>query len=163
MKNVTFLKIIVTIISIIVISGCYTKKRAIEKFCKQDSVLVKIHDTIFVSLPQDTGKFSLAIDSLKSKIALLESDSGLPEPPARTMYEDSLILVTAKLNKKTKELEWQLTHKKPIIKEIPIYVEVKAPCNCPEDTIGFWDNWQYFVFGALAGIILFALVIIIRK
>jgi hypothetical protein len=141
MKNVIFTKVIVTIVSIFVISGCYTKKAAIKKFCCQDSVLVTLHDTITVSLPQDTAKFSLAIDSLKNKIAQLEGDTAATEPPARTIYEDSLIHLTAKLNKKTKSLQWELTHKKPLVKQVPVKVEVKVPCNCPGvAAIGF-EEW----------------------
>jgi hypothetical protein len=131
----TFIKFIliasIAIGYVLLCSSCGIKKRFLDNNCRKDTITQIVHDTVLVSLPQDTGKFLLQIDYLKQKIALLEGDSSNPEPPNRTIYEDSLIKVNARLNKETKQLEWNLVHKKPLIKEVPIKVEVKTPVVCP--------------------------------
>lgn len=145
-------------------SGCGIKKKFLEKNCRQDTITQTIHDTVPLLVYQDTGKFVLEIKALKSKIALLESDSSNPEPPTRTIYEDSLVKVNARLNKKTKELEWSLIHKKPLIKEVPIKVEVKTPVVCPpciEQKLSYlewFDRQSLFVQAFHMVVILFALM-----
>ncbi len=52
------------IISLLLFSSCYTKKRAIEKFCQTDTTTITIHDTIYTeSIKADTS-FTASIDSV---------------------------------------------------------------------------------------------------
>jgi hypothetical protein len=54
------------LIFILLLSSCYTKHRAIEKFCNQDtaSVLVTIHDTIITESIRTDTIFNDTIDSV---------------------------------------------------------------------------------------------------
>jgi len=54
------------LIIILLLSSCYTKHRAIEKFCSQDtaSVMVTIHDTIRTETIRTDTVFSDTIDSV---------------------------------------------------------------------------------------------------
>jgi hypothetical protein len=49
-----------------IVSGCYTKKTAIEKFCKQDKAdtTIVIHDTIVMDSTRIDSVFSTIIDSV---------------------------------------------------------------------------------------------------
>lgn len=49
-----------------IVSGCYTKKTAIEKFCKQDKAdtTIVIHDTIVMDSTRIDTVFSTIIDSV---------------------------------------------------------------------------------------------------
>lgn len=44
--------------------GCYTKKKAIEKFCKSDSVSVIVHDTIRTETITTDTVFSKSLDTV---------------------------------------------------------------------------------------------------
>lgn len=56
--------IIIILFSILVTSSCYTKKKAIEKFCKQDSIEVTIHDTITTETIHVDSVFSSVLDTI---------------------------------------------------------------------------------------------------
>jgi len=62
-KSIT---IITLSILILLLSSCYTKHRAIEKFCSKDtaSVIVTIHDTILIDSVQVDTVFNDNIDSV---------------------------------------------------------------------------------------------------
>lgn len=70
MKRVKYLTvklIITTAIAagyMVLCSGCYTKKKAIEKFCKSDSVSVIIHDTIRTETITTDTVFSTSLDTV---------------------------------------------------------------------------------------------------
>ncbi len=58
---------------ILILSGCYTKKRAIEKFYNQDTVTTTIHDTIYTETVQTDSVFSVKLDSIfirKDKLSI---------------------------------------------------------------------------------------------
>jgi hypothetical protein len=40
------MKNIYTILALLLISSCYTKKKCVEKFCSKDTLVVTLHDTI---------------------------------------------------------------------------------------------------------------------
>lgn len=133
---------LIGLLLIIMLTGCYTKKRAIEKFCTQDTATATIivHDTLIVDRILSDTVFSATIDSV-------------------IVTKDKLVISYKKVFDKiylSGEYKGDTVIK---IKEVKVVV----PCNCPSDTIGFWDNWQYFVYGCLLGIILFALVIVLRR
>jgi hypothetical protein len=46
------------------LSSCYTKKQAISKFCKSDSVSVTIHDTIRTETLRVDSVFSVNLDTI---------------------------------------------------------------------------------------------------
>jgi hypothetical protein len=52
------------IISLLLFSSCYTKKKCIEKFCTNDTTTITIHDTIIVESIKADTVFSASIDSL---------------------------------------------------------------------------------------------------
>jgi len=63
------------LILILLLSSCYTKHQAIEKFCNKDtaSVMVTIHDTIIVDSIQIDTVFNDTVDSIfitKNKIQI---------------------------------------------------------------------------------------------
>ena len=49
---------------VLLTSSCYTKKKAIEKFCKSDSVTVTIHDTIRTETLRVDSVFSAKLDTI---------------------------------------------------------------------------------------------------
>jgi len=55
---------IVIILALLMLTSCYTKRKAIEKFCKSDSVSVTIHDTIRTETILSDTVFSASIDTL---------------------------------------------------------------------------------------------------
>jgi hypothetical protein len=48
------------------LTSCYTKKKAVQKFCKADTVttFVTIHDTLYTEQIQTDTAFSLRVDSI---------------------------------------------------------------------------------------------------
>lgn len=60
------MRIIYTLITLLIFSSCYTKKRAIEKFCAQDSLKlsVLIHDTITIDSSRVDTVFNSEIDTM---------------------------------------------------------------------------------------------------
>jgi hypothetical protein len=52
------------IISLLLCSSCYTKRRAIEKFCQTDTTTITIHDTIYTETIKADSVFSESIDSV---------------------------------------------------------------------------------------------------
>lgn len=134
---------LIGLLLLIILSGCYTKKKAIEKFCTQDTATATIimHDTLIVDRTVSDTVFSATIDSV-------------------IVTKDKLVISYKKVFDKiylSGEYKGDTIIK---IKE----VKVEIPCNCPpipEPSI--WDNWQYLLYGALIGMVLFALVFYRRK
>jgi hypothetical protein len=58
------MKNIVIILALLMLNSCYTRKRAIEKFCKSDSVSVTIHDTIRTETLRVDSVFSVNLDTI---------------------------------------------------------------------------------------------------
>jgi hypothetical protein len=134
MKNLTILFVV------ILLSSCYTKKQAIDKFCHQDTaeIVVRIHDTTIVeSIITDTV-FSASIDSF-------------------VVTKDKLVIKYLKIRDSiylSGEYKGDTIYK---IREIA----VKAPCNCPPEYVpGFWDKVKTWlaVFGILS-LIVFVIVL----
>lgn len=54
----------IILLLIILTSSCYTKKKAIEKFCKSDSVSIIVHDTIKTETITTDTVFSTMLDTV---------------------------------------------------------------------------------------------------
>lgn len=132
MKNVTYICKIVTIVSIFVLSSCYTRKQAVKKFCHIDTALatVTVHDTVIVK--------SIVADTVFST------------------NTDSVIIIKNRLEIKYKRVLDKVYlsgqyHGDTIYKER--IVEVKVPCNCPDPPEPVWYESFIKVF-AIIGLIL---------
>lgn len=103
------------ILTCLFLTSCYTKKRAIEKFCVQDSVKVSvlIHDTIIVDSSRVDTVFNSHIDTMvienervvvryvrnNGKISL--SGTAKADTIYRTIYRNIKVPTTC-----PKQLEW---------------------------------------------------------
>ena len=58
------MRIIIIILALLLSQSCYTKRKAIEKFCKSDSVSVTIHDTIRTETLRVDSVFSVNLDTI---------------------------------------------------------------------------------------------------
>ena len=123
---------IIAFIGLVLISSCYTKKQAINKFCHQDSARVELRiiDTVIVKEIKADTVFSINIDSVfiqkdKLQIKYLRKND--------TIYLEGKCLADT------------------IIKEIPVNVSV--PCNCPPIPEMPWyiiaRNWIIYFFAAI--------------
>jgi hypothetical protein len=115
----------------ILLSSCYTKKRAIEKFCHQDtaSIIINHIDTLVIEQHTIDSVFSDRIDSI------LISDTKI-EIRYRKIKDS--IYIEGKCKGDT------------IYKQIKI--PIKVPCNCPppiEPT--FWEKIWLWILYILAG------------
>ncbi len=117
----------------ILFSSCYTKKRAIEKFCHQDSASIVINhiDTLVINEHTIDSVFSDRIDSI------LISDTKI-EIRYRKIKDS--IYIEGKCKGDT------------IYK--PIYLPIKVPCNCPPpieptflEKIWLWILYVFAIFG----------------
>ncbi len=119
----------------ILMTGCYTKKQAINKFCHQDSARVELRiiDTVVVKEIKADTVFSIELDS----IVLVQDRLEIRYRKIR----DSIYL-EGKCKADT------------FIKEIP--VKISVPCNCPPIPEIPWyiiaRNWLICYF-AVAGFV----------
>jgi hypothetical protein len=58
------MRIIIILLALLLSQSCYTKRKAIEKFCKSDSVTVTIHDTIRTETLRVDSVFSVNLDTI---------------------------------------------------------------------------------------------------
>jgi hypothetical protein len=120
----------------LILSSCYTKKQAIDKFCHQDTavVMVEIHDTTIVERIVADTVFSASIDSF-------------------IVTKDKLIIKYLKIRD---SIYLSGEYKGDTIFKF-IDRPIKVPCNCPPEYVpGFWDMfWK--VMGVI-GIILLLFV-----
>jgi hypothetical protein len=58
------MKYFIILFALLISQSCYTKKKAIEKFCKSDSVTVTIHDTIRTETLRVDSVFSAKLDTI---------------------------------------------------------------------------------------------------
>jgi len=157
------------LVVLFVCSGCYTKKQAMDKFCKQDSATARgvIYVPVVKEVPPDTVRFVLEIDALQKTVDLLKDLYRRQSDSLIILYSDSLheVSVRTDINNGVPSSKWSIRDKKPRVDSFIVRVpyEVKVPCNCVECTVSFWDNWQYFIYGALIGMVIFAAVIILRR
>jgi hypothetical protein len=115
----------------ILLSSCYTKKQAIEKFCHQDTASIVINHTDTLVIEQHTidSVFSDRIDSI------LISDTKI-EIRYRKIKDS--IYIEGKCKGDT------------IYKQIKI--PIKVPCNCPPPIEpSMWDNIWLWILYILAG------------
>ena len=54
----------IVILLILLFNSCYSKRRAIEKFCQTDTTTITIHDTIYTKSIKADSVFSESIDSV---------------------------------------------------------------------------------------------------
>lgn len=112
---------------IILYSGCYTKKKAIEKFCRQDSIRVDvtIYDTILTETIKVDTFFSSKIDSF-------------------TLVKDRLVIRYIRKNDTTYLSGKCIGDTIYIEKKVP----VALPVNCPTEDLSFnewFDRQNFFV------------------
>jgi len=121
----------------LIMTGCYTKKQAIRKFCHQDSARIELRiiDTILVKEVKADTVFSIELDS----IILVQDRLEIRYRKIR----DSIYL-EAKCKADT------------IIKEIPVNVSV--PCNCPSapEKTWYWIvfDWLIYILASIGAFIL---------
>jgi hypothetical protein len=58
------MRIIIILLALLLSQSCYTRKRAIQKFCKSDSVSVTIRDTIRTETLRVDSVFSVNLDTI---------------------------------------------------------------------------------------------------
>jgi hypothetical protein len=58
------MKNIIILLALLLSQSCYTKRKAIEKFCKSDSVVVTIHDTIRTETLRVDTAFYYDVDTI---------------------------------------------------------------------------------------------------
>lgn len=120
----------------LLLTSCYTKKRAIEKFCVQDSATatILVHDTVIVERVIADTVFSASIDSV-------------------VVTKDRLVITYKKVFDKiylTGECKGDTIYK---VKEVTVTI----PCNCPPPPT---DPWWYWIIKALAIIGALAVIIV---
>lgn len=96
------------IITCLLLSGCYTKKRAIDKFCVNDTLHASIivHDTITIQTIQKDTVFSARVvsiylvkDNLRVKyIRVLDSIYLSGECLGDTIYKEKIVNVSIPIN-----------------------------------------------------------------
>lgn len=153
LQNLTIKFLLVTAISIgymVIFSGCYTKKRALEKFCKPVPAQIRIDTLIqFVGVTKgDSGKVSLPCEEFKALYdSLLKAGSSkIDSNGYKTIFENKKSKVKAKPNPNG-SIDLNVIDKGDTAKaEIPISIIKEAPCNCPEPDLTFleWFDMQNF-------------------
>jgi hypothetical protein len=126
--------IFIIIISSLLLSSCYTKKQAINKFCKQDTIntFVTLHDTIRTETIQIDTAFSDRVDSI-----VVQHDKMV----IKYIHKNGKIYLDGKYKGDTIYIN----------KEVRVAVPVTIPkCEIP------WYQKYWYVFAALA---LFSLLI----
>jgi len=145
---------------ILLLTSCYTKKRALEKFCHTDSVEVIVHDTLKVEIVigPDSSQFNFDCSQYKDKYdSLLNAKSSLIDSNGyQTIFENKKTKVKARPTK-SGSLEFNVVDKGDTAKaSIPFEVKVSVPCK--ERTWSDWDHanelWQYFAL-----VIIFSFII----
>ena len=58
------MRIIIILLALLLSQSCYTRKKAIRKFCKSDSVTMMIHDTIRTETLRVDSVFSVNLDTI---------------------------------------------------------------------------------------------------
>lgn len=140
----------------IIFSGCYTKKRALEKFCKPTPVTVVI-DTIITTITPiaadsgqvnlDCEKFKALYDSLLSSKSYKVDSNGF-----KIIFENKKTTLKAKPNKNG-SIDFNVIDKGDTAKaSTPISITKTAPCNCPEAPAPtFWQKAQPYIIGLSIG------------
>ena len=122
----------------LLMTGCYTKKQAINKFCHQDSAQIEliIVDTVVVKEIKADTVFSIELDS----IVLVQDRLEIRYRKIR----DSIYL-EGKCKADT------------FVKEIP--VKISVPCNCPPKPMLKWYltvlKWLIYFFAVIGFVTLF--------
>jgi hypothetical protein len=134
-------RILLALITFLLLSflmtGCYTKKQAIRKFCHQDSARIELRiiDTVVVKEIKADTVFSIELDS----IILVQDRLEIRYRKIR----DSIYL-EGKCKADT------------FIKEIPVNVSV--PCNCPSapEKPWYWKvfDWLVYVLAVIGAFVL---------
>lgn len=152
-QNLTIKFILVGAISamyVLLCSGCYTKKRALKKFCKPVPVQIQF-DTIIkfvATTPGDSGEVSLPCEEFKALYdSLLKAGSNkIDSNGYKTIFENKKTKLKAKPNQNG-AISLNVVDKGDTAKaEVPIKIIKEAPCNCPEPDLTFlqWFDQQGF-------------------
>jgi hypothetical protein len=143
---------LIGLLFIVLLSSCYTKKGALERFCHTDSVEVVIHDTLEVEIVigPDSSQFNFDCSQYKDKYdSLLNSKSSLIDSNGyQTIFENKKTKVKARPTK-SGSLEFNFIDKGDTAKaSIPFEVKVSVPCK--ERSWSTLDHakeiWQYFIW-----------------
>jgi len=137
---------------IVLLSSCYTKKGALERFCHTDSVEVIVRDTIKVEIiiGPDSSKFNFDCIQYQAKYdSLLKAKSSLIDSSGfQTIFENKKTKVKARPTP-SGSLEFNVVDKGDTAKAaIPFEVKVTIPCK--EKTWTRLDHakevWHLFVW-----------------
>jgi hypothetical protein len=129
------MRFLFAIASLLLLSGCYTQKQAINKFCKNDTIntFVTLHDTIRTK--------EISFDT-----TFIDRDTGITITRDRLVIQyvkkNSIIYLQGKCKGNTIYIE----------KKVPLKIPVTIP-KCPDL---HWYEKYWYVFAALA---LFSLLI----
>jgi hypothetical protein len=149
-------------------SGCYTKKRAIEKFCRPIPSQIKIDTTInFVEIAKgDSGKVSLPCEEFRALYdSLLKAKSSkIDSNGFKTIFENDKTKLKAKPGPNG-SIDLNVVDKGDTIRgEINLKLTKEAPCNCPPcpeiklTYLEWFDRQGFFVQAFHVVIGLFALL-----
>lgn len=162
-QNLTIKFILVAAISAMYVflsSGCYTKKRALEKFCKPVPIQIRIDTLIkFVATtPADSGEATLPCEEFKALYdSLLKAGSNkIDSNGYKTIFENKKSKVKAKPNANGSIILNVIDKGDTAKAEVPFNMIKEAPCNCPETELSFleWFDKQEF-FTQLVFILIF--------
>ena len=114
------MRIAFSLILLVLLSSCYTKKRAIEKFCSQDSNIIVINriDTFIVKEIKHDTIFSIEVDSVfiqRDKLQIVYK-----------RFKDSIYI-------QGKCIADTIIQIKPIT--------LKVPCNCKSCELVWYYKW----------------------
>ena len=123
--------------TILLLSSCYTKRKAIEKFCKSDSVTVTIHDTIKTETIRTDTAFFYDTDTL-------------------TIVKDKLIIQYKKVR--------DSVYLSGTVFSDTLYIEkqVQVSVNCPPVSTYSFNEWlegqNWFIQAAFMVTFIFAVL-----
>lgn len=168
LQNLSIRFILVAAISAIYVmlfSGCYTKKRALEKFCKPVPTQIRIDTLIkFVATtPADSGEATLPCEEFKAAYdSLLKAGSNkIDSNGYKTIFENKKTKIKAKPNANG-SISLNVIDKGDTAKaDLPITIIKEAPCNCPPEKLNYleWFERQSFWIQAFHVLVmLFALM-----
>jgi hypothetical protein len=146
-------------------TSCYTKKRALEKFCKPTSVTIVL-DTIINTITPiagDSGQVNLDCEKFKALYdSLLSSKSYKVDSNGyKTIFENKKTKLKAKPNKNG-SIDFNVVDKGDTAKaSTPIQITKTAPCNCPEAPAPtFWQKAQPYIIGLCIGAMVAMLLVL---
>jgi len=158
---------IILLVTALLFVGCYTKKRALEKFCKPTPVQVQF-DTIIKLVaiaPGDSGEVALPCQEFKALYdSLLKAGSRkIDSNGYKIIFENKKTALKAKPNANG-SINLNVVDKgDSVIKEIPVTMVKEIPCNCPPTDINIWELLKYYLIGAITALAVIAVLLTLKK